>query len=819
MKPRSVPLALAALALAAPALRAQTVQGAFVDLSGQPVAGARAVLRDPAGREIAATHTGRDGGFVLRAPAGGTFVLRVERIGYGLTESAPFALADDQTVQRRVTANAQRIALQGIVVQSRSRCTPRPGSGPQTATVWEEARKVLGSARESAESEDYRYSVRRYWRQLDAPGQLVLHDSSATAELASGTPFMAVPLERLSREGYVEPFGDDFLFHAPDARVLLSDEFQERHCFALQEGEGGLIGLSFEPVSAARPDVRGTLWLDRATAELRRMEYHYTRVPGLRREADAAGGRMEFTRMPDGRWIVGRWSIRMPVVTATRVQGVVVPGAEQRLDDQGSLHFRLAGIHEEGGEVLSAARADEAGVQLAAVTGTLTGTVFDSTTARPLAGARVSAAGHQAVADSLGRFTIPGLPPGDYELGFTAPALDALHFTPAPVRVAVREGVATEQALAVPPLAVLWAAACGDAPASGAALVGTVRGAAGQPSPGARVAVSWGGARPGSTAAVADSQGVYRVCDAPAGVPLAVRLAMDGAEVSVSEVRVAAGRPHREDLALPAPRTAAAASPASAPATGISGVLRDAAGRPLAGAAVRLDALPAVQTDAQGRFRFRPAAAGEHRVSVAHPSTGSREVAVRLPGDAAELELRAGAGAALAASVQRVVQLAAIGARAQARRPGLDEQGFYDRQKTGIGVFLTDAQLQRVTGRSLPNVLRTVSGLNMMRVAGCGRGPCSSGSASMRALSPRTLAASSRGSTGIDRSGPCLMDVYVDGSLVAGATLGEEGSHGLEDFLVADVEAVEVYRGSAEIPAAYRNSTSSCGVILIWTRR
>ncbi|HYH83149.1 MAG TPA: TonB-dependent receptor [Longimicrobium sp.] len=810
---RALALALSAAALAARAAGAQTVQGAFVDpASGEPIAGARAVLRDPGGREIAAANTGRDGGFVLRAPAAGSYVLRVERIGYALTESPAFTLAADETVRRRVTANPGRIALQGIVVQARSRCTPRPGSGPQTATVWEEARKALGAARASAESGDYRYAARRYWRRLDAAGQTILSDSGATAELATGTPFMAVPLERLSREGYVETAGADFLFHAPDARVLLSTEFQETHCFAVVEGEDGLIGLSFEPVSTTRPDVRGTLWLDRASAELRRLEYRYTRVPGLRREADAAGGRMEFTHLPDGRWIVGRWSIRMPIVTATRVQGSMT-FSDPSLRDQNALHFRLAGIREEGGEVLSAAPANGAAVRMASAAGTLAGTVFDSTTARPLAGARVSAAGHEAVADSIGRYAIEGLPPGDYEVSFTAPALDALRYTPPPVRATVREGAVTERALAVPPLAVVWASRCEASPATGA-LVGVVRGAAGQPSPGARVTVAWSGARAGSTAAVADSQGVYRVCDAPAGVPLAVRAATPQGEVSVSDVQVAAGRPRREDLALAAPRAAAARGTSAAP-TGISGILRDAGGRPLAGATVRMDALPPVQTDAQGRFRFR-AAAGEHRVSVTHPAIGSRAVAVRLPADAVELELRAGAGAgtALAASVQRVVQLAGIGARAQARSPGLDARGFYERQRVGVGVFLTDAQIQRSPGAPLSGVLRMVSGVSIIAVA-----TGSGGSSSMRALSPKNMAVGSRGSTGIDRTGPCFMDVYLDGSLVAGPSLGAEQSQGLDDLPTRNVEAVEVYRGGSEIPSTYRNSTSTCGVILIWTRR
>ncbi|HYH83148.1 MAG TPA: carboxypeptidase-like regulatory domain-containing protein [Longimicrobium sp.] len=343
-KPSRIILLLAGF-LAPSALAAQVVQGAFVDpSSGQPIAGARAVLRDGSGRDVAAAGTGADGGFVVRAPAAGTYVLRVERIGYGLTETAPFALAAGETVRRRVVANARRIVLEAIVAESRSRCIPRPGSGPQTATVWEEARKVLGSARETGESGGYRYAVRRFARRLDAPGQTILHDSVTTAEVESGSPFVAVPLERLVRRGYVEPAGRSFLFHAPDARVLLSDQFQERHCFALVDGPNGLIGLSFEPVSTEKPDVRGILWLDRATAELRRLEYAYTQVPGMGQESGVAGGWMEFSRLPDGRWIVGRWTIRMPVVEATRVQRVDM----QEVAIKTTLRLHLAGIREEG---------------------------------------------------------------------------------------------------------------------------------------------------------------------------------------------------------------------------------------------------------------------------------------------------------------------------------------------------------------------------------------------------------------------------------------------------------------------------------------
>ncbi|HEU4560799.1 MAG TPA: carboxypeptidase regulatory-like domain-containing protein [Longimicrobium sp.] len=801
MKKLALPLILLAVMLSAPPLLAQTVRGSFVDpATGDPIPGARAVLRGADGREAAGAMTDAGGGFVLRAPASGTYTLRVERIGFAATETPPFSLSAGETVERRVPANSQRIMLAGIVAQSRSRCTPRPGSGAQTATVWAEARKVLGSARETGDSEGYRYTVRRHWRSLDRRGETIVQDTVLTGEVSTGTPFLAVPLDRLSRFGYVEQNVAGFVFHAPDARVLLSDEFQERHCFALVEGDSGLIGLSFEPLSNARPDVSGTLWLDRATAELRRMEYRYTQIPGLRGEGDAAGGRMEFARLPDGRWIVGRWTIRMPIVTATRVQGAM-PFSDPGLRDQNSLSFRLAGIREEGGEVLAAAHAAGDAQLAVAASGTLEGTVFDSTTSRPLAGTTVSAAGHRAMTDSLGRFSISGLSAGEYQLTFSSTRLDSLRFTPAPVRAAVRAGATTQQALAIPPLAVVWAARCEAGPASTGALVGTVRGAAGEAAGGARVTVTWAGTQPGNATAVADAQGVYRVCGVPAGVPLTVRATTPEAAVTLSGILVAADRPRREDLALPAPRTAARlARTGTGTSVGVSGVLRDAAGRPVAGASVRVGTLAAVTTDAQGRFRIRGAAAGNHAVSVTHPSLGNRSVEVPLPADAAELELRAGGGTRLAASVQRVVQLAGIGATAQARNPALDLQGFYQRQRLGIGTFLTGERLDRGPGGKLSDVMRMVTGVRVMLLDETGKN-----------MNPIFVAASTRGSVGIQRSGPCFMQLYVDGRRVGFPA-------NLDEVNVADAEAVEVYRG-AEIPAQYRNSDSACGVILVWTKR
>jgi hypothetical protein len=60
--------------------------------------------------------------------------------------------------------------------------------------------------------------------------------------------------------------------------------------------------------------------------------------------------------------------------------------------------------------------------------------------------------------------------------------------------------------------------------------------------------------------------------------------------------------------------------------------------------------------------------------------------------------------------------------------------------------------------------------------------------------------------------GSCTPPVFLDGIPVM--------SDGDLDALVLlrDVEAVEVYRGSAELPLQYGGSNGACGAIVIWTK-
>lgn len=576
---------LVATLLAPLSLSAQAVRGSVaVGSGGEPVPSALVLLVDAAGRTRAGTLTGPDGRFTLAAPAPGTYTLRVERVGHESAVSPALALRAGETVEQRLVAPARASQLEGISVRASGRrgCQLRPAAGEATATLWTEARKALNAAAWARGARQTTYEVVRFDRELD-PGSLrVLREDRRVATEVTTQPFASIPADSLSRRGYVQSGPSGTFYYAPDALVLLSDTFLDDHCFQVAEGGGeGLVGLAFQPVRGRGvPEVRGVFWLDRASAELRWLEYEYLGLPASLPEGKL-GGRVEFERHPSGAWFVSRWALRMPRLAREpgRVREVTgsarwVPGGPEK----------LVGILETGGEVRIGGAREQAP---AAARLAVEGSVYDSLRAAPLAGASVFLSGtvHRATAGADGRFRLEDVPEGEYQASFSHPSLAALGIAP-PVRsVAVRPGGPPALELAVPSAAALAAAVCpGGGRAGPAALVGTVRGPAGEPVPGARVALSWG--RGGRVEAVADAGGAYRACGIPAGARVA------------AEVRAGGLAPGRAEL-----------EPASAPLA-----VRDLR----AGEPVRLGTdgrpVPLGEVRVAGRSRTPPAAADRLRI-------------------------------------------------------------------------------------------------------------------------------------------------------------------------------------------------------------
>src|SRR3954451_6937155 len=553
---RAALAALAALLSATP-LAAQAVQGRLVQPDGAPVAQTLVSLVDSAGRSVGTALTDRQGGFTLRAPAPGRFTLRAERVGYALTESPAFRLAAGETVQQRLVSNDRRASLAEIVaVGAARRCTVRPGEGEQTAAVWNEARKALSAAAYGQRERLFRYRVAQFQRDLDPNSGRVLRETRSEQATVAAHPFASPPAAELSARGWIQTTEAGTLYYGPDAAVLVSDEFLNDHCMRLEDDRSvagdSLVGVAFEPVGGRRqPDVRGVLWLHRATAELRRVEYVYTSLPeGVANRR--LGGTVEYARLDDGPWIVRRWSIRMP-------QLEVQQGARTTPGRGGEIYTayeraRLFAIREDGGEVLSTTARSGGAALAEAQAASVEGVVWDSTRAAPLAGARVFVSGTplEAVTDSAGRFRIEGLRGGTYTVAFS-------HYRLGPATVAVRTatvaaepGATAQVRLAVPGLATVAAALCpATAPAQPfrGVILGSIRGPEGTVA-GATVRATWSGGDGGFVATVADPSGGFALCGVPEGEEVVLSAGQPTGAGARARVRLAAGAPLQRDLLL-----------------------------------------------------------------------------------------------------------------------------------------------------------------------------------------------------------------------------------------------------------------------------
>lgn len=531
---------VAVVAVLAPSgLCAQTVLGRLInEATGEAVDGAFVVLVDSAGGEHGGILTDDDGRYFARAPGPGTYRLKVERIGFATRYSDPLALGAGETVAHNMSLSFQAIELAAIRVEGEQRCDVRPGEGARTAEVWDEARKALRLAAWTEEQEAVRFRVVRYEREVDpASGRVITENRSGRSGYAFGSPFRSVPAEDLAEKGYIreEPDGG-WTYLAPDAEVLLSDSFLDGHCFELRAGDDpDLIGLGFRPVQRGETrDIRGVMWLDRATAQLRRLEFDYMELP-YPVEGGGFGGFIEFARVRGGPWIVREWRIRMPNNVTEHHEYVPSMGVDRT-------SYRVRSISEAGGEVHDVVDRQGRELDPEAAGGVLTGVVFDSTgiVAKAAVTVTLPGVGVDVRTDNTGRFRVSGLGGGRYGVVVTPRRWEYPWPPPERTQVEVPEDGVTAVRMTLPTGAELAAAWCGTLPDSlPAMVVGRVLSAAnGAAIPRAQVILSWNRVdvdpnwsgwttTAGGATARTDDGGWFRVC----GVPVE------------SEVRMVALRP------------------------------------------------------------------------------------------------------------------------------------------------------------------------------------------------------------------------------------------------------------------------------------
>lgn len=628
--PTCLVLFLTVVGLATAGIRsagAQEINGRIVaESSGEPIQGALVSLRDTAADRRATAFSGPDGGFEVKAPRSGTYRLRVERIGYRTWTSAPLELAAGETLRRTYRVPVRPVRLADLEVTGERTCgTPRD-EGAVVARVWEEASKALDAARVSGEKGLYEFRVRAHDRELDPGARRVQKEDVRTYTTRTNQPFMSPPADQLAREGYFEgSLREGRTYYAPDVSTLLSDTFFATHCFRVErKGDGGLIGLRFEPAPGRDvPEIAGTLWVEEGTAELRTLEYRYVNF-GVDLDDRTGGGRLEFQPLPSGAWVIRRWRIRMPRLAAERAWW----------SERGRYSYRVQSLHETG-RVITEIRSPEGELLYDLEQATLTGRVRDEADGAPVPDAvvRLEGTGRADTTGAGGRFRVTGLPAGRYTLAMDHPRLDSLGAEAREENVQLRAGEVTESRLTLPGRTALLAEKCGAGAATDSTVhvVGFVRGGgSGAAVPGARVALrrtDAGGREEGGERGIlartrSTPGGAYWLCDVPVEGRVAVEARFLGREVDSGALAPGAGEVRRVDLAVDLGQ--------EAPGGAVGGrVVEAEGGEPVPAAEVRLEGEDArAVTDAEGRFRLPEIPPGRYVLRVRH--TGYRSVSDTL---------------------------------------------------------------------------------------------------------------------------------------------------------------------------------------------
>lgn len=617
MNVRRVPLGcLFVLFCAAPLLHAQRVQGTVVGANEQPVAGVVLLLIDQRATVAAKALSNEKGEFRLAAPAPGAYRLRTLRIGFAPVTSEVFLLEAGQLRNERIHLANIPYTLEPTQVNARSVC---PRTSPESLAVvfaaWEQVRTALYAAELTTREGALDATTLRYTRLLDRNLENVLAQKNDFSTSAVHDPWQPVHADTLHARGYVRTGDDDSVtYAAPSLDALVSDAFFADHCFTLSAGPEDQRRIVFEPTSDRRriPEVRGLVILDRASSELRRVEYSYVNLPAV--QMKQAGGVVDFTRLRSGEWVIPQWSVRMPVVGAF---------AGFRGD------LRMTRVKVEGGQLIAAVRDGDTLWRHPLLA--LSGRVVDSATGAPVADARVTLAGTrlEGATQHDGSFRISGVLPGEYTAHVRGPGQTyagmvvaiPVTFTDSALRIALKIPTAAQAAGSICGKDRMVAAVSSDAMVTGhvdATLLPD-----GQPR--AIVTAEWldlhtwfdpasrrfvTDSRPVSSTVTVDERGEFRICFIPAATRVTLHAAVGDVRAQQKTISV----PREQHFA----RVELVLDSNLEPVTTLIGVVRsDSADHPLAGLEVILPDLGLFSmTDDRGLVRISEIPLGTHRVQV-----------------------------------------------------------------------------------------------------------------------------------------------------------------------------------------------------------
>ncbi len=440
-------------------------------------------------------------------------------------------------------------------------------------------------------------------------------------------------------------------------------------------------------------------------------------------------------------------------------------------------------------------------------TGIVSGTVTDSVNRSVLADALVQLISTDkaispltASSDSLGHYTIEGIRPGRYRLGFVHPFLDSLGIELALKDIEVEQGKRLFVNLSVPSPHGLHTTICGSQSDSAALIVGFVRGA-GDDEPLARATVTaeWLDFTVTSNhvvktisrrVATSSDNGWFALCNIPASGEVALVATRGGDSTGLVEFKVPTNRllwvalligHYRSSLGeneSPPARRAPASSGTSGWG-GLSGsVLGAANGRPIVGAHVRVGDASSTRTNEKGEWMILNPPRGTQMIEIValgyYPERRRVDVVSNAPPVRTVLS-----------TLKAVLDTVRISATRLNHGP--HDGSFERRRRMSQGHFLTPGDILRFPAIVTSDLLRNVPGLQVDRESIKMRGTFETW---------------------------CSPAIFIDGQYMSFLTPDD-----INDMAYPhDVAGLEIY-SEATVPPQFQIAFHGCGSVVIWTKR
>jgi hypothetical protein len=804
-------LAMTIVMAAAPSpAAAQDVRVRLVDEDArQPLAGVLVAALDRAGAIGTTTLSSIDGIAMVHLAGSGPYRLLIRRIGFAPVTTDTLALpALGSTLE--IVVPARRIVLGTVRVVGNQTCSNQTESpSPAAEPAWTQVRAALEASALTRDQRLVTTAAFRFQRDLRVDGTVNFADTALRGR-SGERPFVAPAPAALERDGYFKHKDDGSdNFYAPDEAVLLSPGFTQHHCVTQypdvrRDSTGTQIALAFAPRDRDnRPEIKGLIWIDSATSELRRIDFEYVRI-SLRAPADSLGGSVSFQHLASGAWIVSGWALRMPrfSIVDARVRFTA-----------------LIGYIEVGGTARVTADISIPGPN---VPRTIVGSVFDSLSNRPLSGAHVqiSDLGRDAVADSLGRFRFDSVAAGVHSLFVDHRALDDVGLFSIGASVDATPQLISTVAIATPSFATLWSRACGRAKKARAEdgfVFGTVRdsGLVTQDSP-AMIDVAWRDSTRKSSAgshasARADSTGSYAICGVPATQIVAVTATHAHIGTLPVSLRLGSARVARRDFTIAPVSTALTGIADMAPvefsslrassvpnAKALAVRVQSLDGNPIAFANVIVEGGDPLITNEKGEVGLGNGRPRALTIRVRRIGFSEWFGNVEIPDTASTVTIT------LAHISQQLGAVRIIGKK-NPSSPFV--QGFYDRwlerQKGALSAtFIGPEELEFRHPDAITNVLRGLLGVRLVKV--CDGPQCQVAMSSNQACK-------------------IPMAVIFDGMQQLGENIAPMGAPPVYRVMIDklidahDVMGVEVYARGGNMPLSLQVNDNICGVIAIWT--